>query len=77
MPKMHLNTFGGRLPGPAGGAYTLPQTMRGLFLRKGGRDGPAYKGSETTSNRDGRGGEKGAGRGRKGRGREFPQSLRE
>jgi len=27
MPKMHQNKFGGRAPpGPAGGAYALPQT---------------------------------------------------
>ena len=42
MPKMHLNTFGGRAPpGPSGEALALPQTpeaqWRGLLLREGKR----------------------------------------
>jgi len=30
-PKMHKTAFGGRVqPGPAGGAYSAPQTLAGL-----------------------------------------------
>jgi len=43
MPTMHQNTFGGQvLPGPAGGAYSAPQTpgwiLGGLLLREGRKE---------------------------------------
>jgi len=42
MLKMYHNTFGGRaLPGPAGGAYTLPKPLSrsGDLLLRGGIEG--------------------------------------
>ena len=50
MPKMHQDTFGGHVPpGPAGGAYALPQIRsEGLLLRewREERGAYAYKGTE-------------------------------
>ena len=56
MPKMHQDTFGGHAPpGPAGGAYALPQIRsEGLLLREWREERGAYAYKGTEGEREGR-----------------------
>ena len=80
MPKMHENTFGGQaLPGPSGGAYSLPQTS---YSRKFPAMGPASKemvgtGEDLATSKQGGGRQGREERGRKGGDGIFPQSQAE